>query len=135
MIINPVAMTWDERGRLWVVELHQNALTSNKTGKDRIKVLDDIDGDGKADKVIVFADGFTRGHRHPSRPRARPSCANAGLAEFGFDARHAVRIGYRRAREFAVHDVDAAPEGRLSLARLGQTIIGQEFDVTVGYIC
>ncbi|MDB6036303.1 MAG: rane-bound dehydrogenase domain protein [Verrucomicrobiales bacterium] len=59
-VINPVAMTWDERGRLWVVELYEYPLGAPKGAKprDRIKILEDTDGDGKVDKVTVFADGL-----------------------------------------------------------------------------
>lgn len=60
-VINPVAMTWDERGRLWVLELYEYPLGAKKgeKGRDRIKILEDTDGDGRADKVSVFADGFS----------------------------------------------------------------------------
>src|SRR6266700_1764228 len=59
-IINPVAMTWDDRGRLWVVELLDYPYTTKEGAKnrDRVKVLEDTDGDGRADKVTVFADGL-----------------------------------------------------------------------------
>jgi putative membrane-bound dehydrogenase-like protein len=59
-VINPVAMTWDERGRLWVVELYEYPLGAAPGTKprDRIKILEDTDGDGRADKVTVFADGL-----------------------------------------------------------------------------
>src|SRR5258706_5546136 len=59
-VINPVAMTWDERGRLWVVELYEYPLGAPKGQKprDRVKILEDTDGDGKADKVTVFVDGL-----------------------------------------------------------------------------
>ena len=59
-IINPVAMTWDERGRLWVVELYEYPLGAAPGTKprDRIKILEDTKGDGHADKVTVFADGL-----------------------------------------------------------------------------
>src|SRR6266568_9572431 len=59
-VVNPVAMTWDDRGRLWVVELYEYPLGAKPGEKprDRIKILEDIDGDGHADKVTVFADGF-----------------------------------------------------------------------------
>jgi len=59
-VINPVAMTWDERGRLWVVELYEYPLGAPKGQKprDRIKILEDTDGDGRADKVTIFADGL-----------------------------------------------------------------------------
>ncbi len=60
-VVNPVAMTWDERGRLWVVELYEYPLGAKPgtKGRDRIKILEDTDGDGRADKVTVFADGFS----------------------------------------------------------------------------
>ncbi len=59
-VINPVAMAWDERGRLWVVELYEYPLGAAPGTKprDRIKILEDTDGDGRADKVTVFADGL-----------------------------------------------------------------------------
>ncbi|HYE32178.1 MAG TPA: PVC-type heme-binding CxxCH protein [Methylomirabilota bacterium] len=59
-VVNPVAMTWDERGRLWVVELYEYPLGAPKGAKprDRVKIYEDTDGDGRADKVKVFADGL-----------------------------------------------------------------------------
>jgi putative membrane-bound dehydrogenase-like protein len=59
-VINPVAMTWDERGRLWVLELYEYPLGAAPGTKprDRIKILEDTDNDGRADKVTVFADGL-----------------------------------------------------------------------------
>ena len=60
-IVNPVAMTWDERGRLWVLELYEypKGAAKGEKGRDRIKILEDTDADGRADKVTVFADGFS----------------------------------------------------------------------------
>jgi putative membrane-bound dehydrogenase-like protein len=60
-LVNPVAMTWDERGRLWVVELYEYPRGAKKgeQGRDRIKIVEDTDADGKADKVTVFAEGFS----------------------------------------------------------------------------
>ncbi len=58
-IINPIAMNWDEKGRLWVVETvdYPNTVLDDKgTGDDRIKICEDTNGDGKADKFTVFAD-------------------------------------------------------------------------------
>src|SRR5437867_2368633 len=59
-VVNPVAMTWDERGRLWVVELYEYPLgaPAGTKPRDRIKILEDTDADGRADKVTVFADGL-----------------------------------------------------------------------------
>src|SRR5688572_3107388 len=60
-VVNPVAMTWDERGRLWVLELYEypKGAPKGQKGRDRVKILEDTDADGKADKVSVFADGFS----------------------------------------------------------------------------
>ncbi len=60
MVVNPVAMTWDDRGRLWVLELYEYPMgvKAGQKGRDRIKILEDTDNDGRADKVTVFADGF-----------------------------------------------------------------------------
>jgi putative membrane-bound dehydrogenase-like protein len=59
-IVNPVAMTWDERGRLWVIELYEYPMgaPAGTKPRDRIKILEDTDNDGRADKVKVFADGL-----------------------------------------------------------------------------
>lgn len=58
-ISKPICMNWDERGRLWVAETvdYPNMTRENKEeGNDRIKILEDTDGDGRADKFTVFAD-------------------------------------------------------------------------------
>ncbi|WP_339907436.1 PVC-type heme-binding CxxCH protein [Symmachiella dynata] len=57
-IINPVAMTFDERGRIWITESVEYPRSSPGKGRDRIKVLEDTDGDGRVDKTTVFADGL-----------------------------------------------------------------------------
>jgi putative membrane-bound dehydrogenase-like protein len=57
-VVNPVAMTIDERGRFWITESLEYPRQPAGPGKDRIKVLEDTDGDGKADKFTIFAEGF-----------------------------------------------------------------------------
>nr|MBI1229032.1 dehydrogenase [Cytophagales bacterium] len=60
-IQNPIAMAWDERGRLWIVESVDYPNTFKETdgeANDRIKICEDTNGDGKADKFTVFADGL-----------------------------------------------------------------------------
>lgn len=57
-IIKPITFTFDERGRLWVVEAmdYPNEMLNGNPGDDRIKILEDTNGDGRADKVTVFAE-------------------------------------------------------------------------------
>jgi hypothetical protein len=54
----PICMNWDERGRLWVAMTYDypNNLQPPDQGHDRIVICEDTDGDGKADKVTVFAE-------------------------------------------------------------------------------
>ncbi|MFN4259282.1 MAG: PVC-type heme-binding CxxCH protein [Gemmataceae bacterium] len=58
-VINPIAFTVDERGRLWVVECFEYPKRTPKGQKprDRIKILEDTNGDGKCDKVTIWAEG------------------------------------------------------------------------------
>ena len=53
-------MTWDHRGRLWIAESvdYPNTKHPGTAGRDRITVCEDTDGDGKADKFTVFAEGL-----------------------------------------------------------------------------
>jgi putative membrane-bound dehydrogenase-like protein len=54
----PIFMTWDERGRLWVCETYDypNELQPKGQGRDRIRICEDTDNDGRADKFTVFAE-------------------------------------------------------------------------------
>jgi glucose/arabinose dehydrogenase/azurin len=53
----PLAMTFDARGRLWVLTspTYPHALPGKKPN-DKLVILEDLDGDGRADKSTVFAD-------------------------------------------------------------------------------
>ena len=57
----PICMTWDERGRLWIGETvdYPNELQPPNQGRDRIRICEDTDGDGRADKFTVFAEGLS----------------------------------------------------------------------------
>jgi putative membrane-bound dehydrogenase-like protein len=54
----PIALAWDERGRLWVAETsdYPHDVQASGEGNDSIKICEDTNGDGKADKFTVFAD-------------------------------------------------------------------------------
>jgi type 1 glutamine amidotransferase len=57
-VVNPIAITWDHRDRLWVVEALDYP-NGPGVGNDRLKICEDTDGDGKADQFTVFADQLT----------------------------------------------------------------------------
>ncbi len=54
----PVSIAFDEKGQLWVVEMHDypNGPAPGQPGKSRIRVLTDEDGDGKFSNPTVFVD-------------------------------------------------------------------------------
>jgi putative membrane-bound dehydrogenase-like protein len=65
MLVNPTTIDIDSRGRVWVTEGLNYRLTrggnkrfSRIEGADKIKILEDTDNDGKADKVTIFADNI-----------------------------------------------------------------------------
>ena len=55
----PIAMCFDARGRIWVVEGHTYPQRAEEgQGKDRILILEDTDGDGSFETRKVFAEGI-----------------------------------------------------------------------------
>ncbi len=60
MIASPTNIDVDERGRVWVCEVmnyRDHALEEARAEGDRILILEDSDGDGKADKTTLFYQG------------------------------------------------------------------------------
>lgn len=76
LVQDPVFVDWDERGRMWVVEMGDypfapgEKTNDGKTGQDkvsdlqfgRIKILEDTNGDSVYDKATLFLDGL----KHPT---------------------------------------------------------------------
>jgi len=57
---NPVQMSFDGKGRLWVstIRVYPHYLPGDEKPNDRILIYEDTDGDGKADTQTIFADGL-----------------------------------------------------------------------------
>ncbi|WP_221929912.1 PVC-type heme-binding CxxCH protein [Fodinibius sediminis] len=59
MLVKPIQMNWDEKGRLWVVgSKNYPQLKPGEVADDKIYVLEDTTGDGRADVSTVFAEGL-----------------------------------------------------------------------------
>ena len=96
--------------------------------RDRVRLVEDTDGDGKADRATVFADGFGRAedgigagrarpqgerllHLHP-RPVAAPDTKGTGTA----DVKQSLSTGYGVHVAFIGHDLHGlcvGPDGKL----------------------
>ena len=68
-VANPIAIRFDPRGRLWVLcTWAYPQLEPDDVPDDKLLILEDTDGDGRADKKTIFADkldmptGFALGH-------------------------------------------------------------------------
>jgi putative heme-binding domain-containing protein len=59
ILAKPIQMNFDPMGRLWVVssEVYPQ-IQPGQTANDKVLILEDADGDGKAEKTHVFADGL-----------------------------------------------------------------------------
>jgi putative heme-binding domain-containing protein len=57
-IVNPIAMAFDERGRIWITESIEYPRKPAGVGRDRVKILEDTNSDGAIDKATVFAEGL-----------------------------------------------------------------------------
>ena len=57
-LANPVQIAFDNKGRLWVATMpsYPHYRIGDPRPKDKLLILEDTDGDGRADKQTVFAD-------------------------------------------------------------------------------
>ncbi|GAB3169487.1 PVC-type heme-binding CxxCH protein [Telluribacter humicola] len=59
-LANPVQMSFDNKGRLWVATMptYPHYKPGDAKPNDKILILEDTNNDGKADKQTIFADGL-----------------------------------------------------------------------------
>src|SRR5262245_63727413 len=58
-LAKPIHMSWDAAGRLWVASSEAYPqIRPGQKANDKILILEDTRGAGKADRVTVFADGL-----------------------------------------------------------------------------
>jgi putative heme-binding domain-containing protein len=59
LLAKPIHMNFDAAGRLWIASSETYPqIKPGQKANDKILILEDTDGDGKADKTTVFADGL-----------------------------------------------------------------------------
>lgn len=127
MLFNPTNMDVDAQGRIWVAEgINYRRMSGRRAAGDRIVVLEDSDGDGKADKSHTFVQDAELG-------------APMGVAVFdnvvvvsntpnlivytdvnrdakfdpAVDKREVLLTGFEQAQhDHSLHSVSASPDGR-----------------------
>jgi putative membrane-bound dehydrogenase-like protein len=58
-LVQPIAFTFDERGRIWVIEGNSYPKPREVgAGQDRIRILEDRDGDGRYETKKTFCEGI-----------------------------------------------------------------------------
>ena len=58
-IDKPMNLAFDARGRLWVTHSREYPIAAaTGTGRDRVSILEDTTGDGRADRITTFADSL-----------------------------------------------------------------------------
>jgi len=60
LIQSPIAFEWSADGRLWVVEMgdYPSGIDGKGKGGGRVRVLEDVNGDGRYDEATTFLDGL-----------------------------------------------------------------------------
>src|SRR5438045_2986282 len=73
-IATPTGIDVDHRGRVWAIECNTHFPKPDYKGHphDRVFVMSDTDGDGRADKSIVFVDGLRHAMSVVHRPAWYP---------------------------------------------------------------
>src|SRR5215207_6908770 len=58
-IDKPMNLAFDARGRLWVTHSREYPIAAARgAGRDRVSILEDTTGDGRADRITTFADSL-----------------------------------------------------------------------------
>ena len=55
-VVDPIAVRFDEHGRMWVVEMRDYPTLKGNKPNSKIKVLEDLNADGFFETVTIFAD-------------------------------------------------------------------------------
>src|SRR5438093_4513261 len=77
-IVTPTGLDVDHRGRVFAIESNTHFPPEGYQGhpSDRVLVMSDTDGDGKADKIVVFTDGLKYSMSVAVRPLWFPIAAD-----------------------------------------------------------
>jgi putative heme-binding domain-containing protein len=120
LLAKPIHMNFDAAGRLWIASSETYPqIKPGQKANDKILILEDTDGDGKADKTTVFADGLliptglepgdggvyvgaSTELLHLSRPAGGPVRTRVVLSGFGTEDTHHM-----------VHTLRWGPDGML----------------------
>lgn len=104
-LVNPVQMTWDAKGRLWVaVWPTYPHWKPTEPMNDKILILEDTDGDGQADRCTVFADQL----HNPTGFELVPGGVLVAQAPDVLLLKDTTGSGKANVRERVLHGIDSA---------------------------
>ena len=90
LLLSPSSIDIDHLGRVWVCEIVNYRWHNGKRPEgDRILVLEDSDGDGKADKKTVFYQGRDIDSPHGNRVLGNKAIVMAAVSQNGLVLEHA----------------------------------------------
>lgn len=142
MVLSPASIDVDEKGRVWVCEVvNYRGHQGERREGDRLLILEDTDGDGKADRSTVFHQGTDVDSAHGICVLGNRVIVSAGEAVFSLyddngdgksDRREPMftRIGGAQ-HDHGIHAVHFGPDGRLyfNFGNAGQRLCGPDGNV------
>ena len=83
-IVTPTGLDVDPSGRVWAIESNTHFPPKDYQGhaSDRLLVMSDADGDGRADRIVVFTDDLKNAMSVALRPPWFPSISAAGTPKW-----------------------------------------------------
>ncbi|REJ84652.1 MAG: hypothetical protein DWQ34_10725 [Planctomycetota bacterium] len=117
----PTGVDVDRQGRVWVIESNTHFRPDDYDGhpSDRLLIMTDTDGDGRADEVKTFADGFT----HAMSVAVRPVWMDRVLVE----SRETSIESDRRSEE-SPSTLDSRPSPQVFLATRREILLLEDTD-------
>ena len=115
-IVTPTGIDVDRKGRIWAIESNTHFAPEGYKGHptDRVLVMTDTDGDGRADRVVVFTDGLRHTMSIAVRPVSKPLAPANGDDKPASGDRNDDKKNRRLEKDAVANDAPKHPQARAS---------------------